>query len=302
MKWLNIHLQVLIICLTILPITAQGVVEVVFQNGVVQTDPNDYKIQDIIIRSDLPYRWYSGEIYYGFIGKDIYFENREFRTLIRCNLDFPAGTIIHSAYLAMYMYDADDFSYVENIGVYNCLQQGWKPGKPNEQVDISLIGTNWDNIKQDDANGPNVPWNAAGADANTDSNTYDGLYDRATTAVDSVAVSAMGWYLWDITSASQDWLQNDTEKYGLILLDEDNYVSVGLKRFRASEGASDVISFRPKFVFYVTFPPENCADIDSEGLTLSGDLNADCKVNFKDFVYFAQEWLNCNDPQNPGCS
>ena len=46
MKWLNMHLLVLIMSLSVLPMAAQGVVEVVFQNGVIQTDPNNYKIQE----------------------------------------------------------------------------------------------------------------------------------------------------------------------------------------------------------------------------------------------------------------
>jgi hypothetical protein len=37
-------------------------------------------------------------------------------------------------------------------------------------------------------------------------------------------------------------------------------------------------------------------------VNLMGDFNHDCCVNFADFAIFAQNWLTCNDPQNPVCT
>jgi hypothetical protein len=40
----------------------------------------------------------------------------------------------------------------------------------------------------------------------------------------------------------------------------------------------------------------------SQGAYLLSDLNHDCYVTFADFAIFAQNWLTCNDPQNPACT
>jgi hypothetical protein len=32
-----------------------------------------------------------------------------------------------------------------------------------------------------------------------------------------------------------------------------------------------------------------------------GDLNEDCRFDFKDLAFFASDWLRCNDPTNVDC-
>ena len=41
-----------------------------------------------------------------------------------------------------------------------------------------------------------------------------------------------------------------------------------------------------------------CAEVGN----LSGDFNSDCSTNFLDFAIFADEWLLCNDPEDPECT
>jgi len=48
--------------------------------------------------------------------------------------------------------------------------------------------------------------------------------------------------------------------------------------------------------------PQTCADVRAMGLINYADLNEDCYVNWGDFSIFADEWLLCNDPQDPNCS
>jgi hypothetical protein len=43
----------------------------------------------------------------------------------------------------------------------------------------------------------------------------------------------------------------------------------------------------------------SCNDLNT---FLPSDLNHDCYINFADFAIFAQNWLTCNDPQDPACS
>jgi WD40 repeat protein len=48
--------------------------------------------------------------------------------------------------------------------------------------------------------------------------------------------------------------------------------------------------------------PVNCADAIGKGYAPAYDLNSDCKVNFGDFAIVAQDWFECIDPANTGCS
>jgi hypothetical protein len=44
---------------------------------------------------------------------------------------------------------------------------------------------------------------------------------------------------------------------------------------------------------------QSCNDLN---IYLPSDFNHDCYVNFLDFAVFSENWLTCNDPQNPACS
>ncbi len=46
----------------------------------------------------------------------------------------------------------------------------------------------------------------------------------------------------------------------------------------------------------------DCNTVRSFGYKLDSDLSGDCYVNFKDFAVFAQEWLECNEPNDPNCT
>ena len=44
-----------------------------------------------------------------------------------------------------------------------------------------------------------------------------------------------------------------------------------------------------------------CADAWTYGQGSNPDFNQDCRVGFKDFAAFAQQWLSCNNPGITGC-
>lgn len=47
--------------------------------------------------------------------------------------------------------------------------------------------------------------------------------------------------------------------------------------------------------------PSECEHVWVLGYGLSTDYNKDCVVNLKDFAYFADDWLKCNDPNTINC-
>lgn len=51
---------------------------------------------------------------------------------------------------------------------------------------------------------------------------------------------------------------------------------------------------------YAAWQPKNCADVKARGMTLPGDLNGDCQVDFDDFAILASQWHLCDDPGS-GC-
>ena len=48
-------------------------------------------------------------------------------------------------------------------------------------------------------------------------------------------------------------------------------------------------------------PLTPCEDLIMFGGALEMDFNEDCYVNLADFAFFAADWLECNDPDDPGC-
>jgi hypothetical protein len=53
----------------------------------------------------------------------------------------------------------------------------------------------------------------------------------------------------------------------------------------------------PKGQDYI--PPQNCGDPGTQ--YADGDINKDCKVDWQDFVLFANTWLICTDPNQANC-
>jgi hypothetical protein len=47
--------------------------------------------------------------------------------------------------------------------------------------------------------------------------------------------------------------------------------------------------------------PTTCEQVWASGYGNSADLNKNCRVDFKDFAVFAQQWLLCNIPNVTGC-
>ena len=45
----------------------------------------------------------------------------------------------------------------------------------------------------------------------------------------------------------------------------------------------------------------SCEEVLYFGYGTTGDLNNDCRVDFKDITMFTGEWLYRNDPANPQC-
>jgi hypothetical protein len=52
---------------------------------------------------------------------------------------------------------------------------------------------------------------------------------------------------------------------------------------------------------YAAWQPKDCADVKARGLTMPGDFNGDCQVDFYDFAIFASEWRLCDNPGGAGC-
>jgi hypothetical protein len=74
--------------------------------------------------------------------------------------------------------------------------------------------------------------------------------------------------------------------------------------------ATDTVGGQPVVVYddvVITTNAPTCADVVASGLTHPLDVSGpvagqpDCYINLYDLAYFAQSWLDCNDPENPAC-
>ena len=52
----------------------------------------------------------------------------------------------------------------------------------------------------------------------------------------------------------------------------------------------------------ITVNQANCERVIADGLSLVGDVNGDCRVDLWDFALIANDWLKCNDPEDPTCT
>jgi len=120
----------------------------------------------------------------------------------------------------------------------------------------------------------------------------------------------MGWPLTDVFGAGTliyknfekelavtltDWVvyHQDVFGYDLISAQVGDPVAHPLS---GPDGLPDVIG---QFTLQVTPYQMTCAD---QNEYFAMDFNQDCFVDLQDFAVFAQQWLNCNDPQTPGCT
>lgn len=99
---------------------------------------------------------------------------------------------------------------------------------------------------------------------------------------------------------------NNHQKYGLRLeYVQDSVVSDNILRgantANFSEGPEVTLSAVDNNMI-VDAVPAQCSDVAGGMYQMAGDLNADCYVNLLDVAELTQSWLDCNDPENPGCS
>lgn len=65
----------------------------------------------------------------------------------------------------------------------------------------------------------------------------------------------------------------------------------------------DAVSFLDfDFVEVSYILPDECDQVWALGYGLATDYNADCKVNLVDFARFANDWLQCYDPNTINCN
>ncbi len=67
--------------------------------------------------------------------------------------------------------------------------------------------------------------------------------------------------------------------------------------FAVGSGVNLISETTPLDVTIYTEP--TCQDV---GVFYPADLNQDCIVNLEDFALLSQDWLKCNDPEDPSCS
>jgi hypothetical protein len=91
---------------------------------------------------------------------------------------------------------------------------------------------------------------------------------------------------------------------------EQDHILIGNKGDRFNPGFNPVRQYMDEFAIYrgllspgrmaahyAAWQPHSCAEIRDRGLAGSaGDMDVNCKVNFKDFAMFALNWASCNDP------
>jgi len=78
----------------------------------------------------------------------------------------------------------------------------------------------------------------------------------------------------------------------------------GLHRFKikANQACFKLKGFQFHHMYSeAAFDMDTCEDVIAYGFGLASDLNGDCYVNFADLKLFLEDWLNCNNPEDPNC-
>jgi len=78
----------------------------------------------------------------------------------------------------------------------------------------------------------------------------------------------------------------------------------GLHRFKikANQACFELKGFQLHHMYTQnSFDMDLCSDVIAYGYGLAGDINEDCYVNFEDLKLFLEDWLNCNNPEDPNC-
>jgi hypothetical protein len=126
----------------------------------------------------------------------------------------------------------------------------------------------------------------------------------------AVVPTDFGWMEWDVTTLVQGWYSGIFSNNGLLIRDieeqwhcpclypDDNKFGIW---FYSKEYAD--ADYRPylQIVYVPDATPDTCEKVWKYGLGIGSDLSRDCHVDFLDFTIFAENWLRCNDPNDPNC-
>ncbi len=151
-----------------------------------------------------------------------YWGNPEWtRSLLRFPaLPLPAGAVVLSAHLELYMHAADTPDAMD-LSVHR-MTSPWTES-----------GASWNDM--DGAN----PWNASVGGGDFDSTPVD-LVTGVT--------NATGWYTWNVTSLAMVWWNGTDANHGLLVrqVDDDLGLSLGRKEFVSSDASN--ASARPRLL------------------------------------------------------
>jgi len=109
--------------------------------------------------------------------------------------------------------------------------------------------------------------------------------------IDQFSVPLGGSLRIEIGGMVQQWIDGDLANRGLLV------VYNGWPDTTSPMLLSAVPTLKLKY----RRQPDTCAERWQAGEGLLADLNQDCYVNWADFTLFADQWLACNDPQDPNC-
>lgn len=208
---------------------------------------------------------------------------------------------------------------------------GTKPMKPG-MVGGTTLGSSWQN-RHNFGGSMKFPWNShvmlhiedtppcaqgcsgwdylgGGDSPYTDCNGTDHWGGDEVWAT-AVVPSSFGWMEWDVTALVQGWYAGSFSNNGLLIRDsEEQWHSPCLypddNKFGAFFYSKEYADANYRPYLEITYVPEEtprtCKEVWEYGCGISSDLNRDCYVDFLDIlVILADDWLRCNDPNDPNC-
>jgi hypothetical protein len=146
------------------------------------------------------------------------------RTLMKWDISsIPAGSTILTAELSMYCFQNQSGGAI-TINAYRLLQP-WEEGvlQNQDRLNDTPPSSSWTDY------GFGEPWDAPGA---------GGANDRDAAIVASASGTGIGWYVWDMTSAVQNWVDGVWQNEGIVM-QASNEGTANLKVFAPSENADD---------------------------------------------------------------
>ncbi len=157
-----------------------------------------------------------------------YWGNPEWtRSIVRFPaLPLPAGSVVLSAHLELYMHAADTPDSMD-LSVHGMTSE-WTES-----------GASWN-----DVDGANA-WNASGG---------GGDFDAVPVHIVTGVTNGTGWYTWNVTSLVTGWWNGTAANHGLLVrqADDDLSISRGRKEFFSSDAAN--VSARPRLALEYRAP------------------------------------------------